>query len=557
MAKHMVNLDALIRREDFEAAAPDVLTQPSGLMANLGVAELGPDSFMYNVLRKPDFQRETANWTPDKVAALVRSFLEGDLIPAVILWRSPKSGNIFTIDGAHRLSALIAWVHDDYGDKHRSLRFFDGVIPAEQVKAAEATRKLIQESVGSFNELKQALQNADTTPKEKLRLARNLSAFALQLQWVNGEAEKAESSFFRINQQATPIDPTELDMIKARRKPNALAARAFIRAGTGHKYWSSFDDSIQLEIESYAKDVYDLIFRPTLDLSIRSTDLPVAGQGYSADSLKMVFELVNFVNKLRPEMWRSEASTRKRAIPSQGAITALADDLDGAATIEFMRATKKAAMKIAGNSPASLGLHPAVYFYSATGRFQPAAFLAAVAFTQELVERRSLNNYTDLRCAFEEFLVTYKHFLNQIVQAYGSLQRSVPAILEMYRILLDSLADELPEEAIIQRMQKNSNPRLPVKIITDEDRKHGRNFSGETKNAIVLKSTLESSPRCNICGARLHLRAMTIDHKIRKEDGGTGDPGNGHMTHPYCNSGYKESGHISQSSVASPHAEHA
>ncbi|MFE6478052.1 HNH endonuclease family protein [Streptomyces rochei] len=541
MAKHMVNLDALIPREDFEAASPEALTQPSGLMANLGVAELGPESFMYNVLRKPDFQRETANWTPDKVAALVRSFLEGDLIPAIILWRSPKSGNIFAIDGAHRLSALIAWVHDDYGDKHRSLRFFDGVIPSEQQKAAETTRKLIQDSVGSFSELKTALQNPDTTSNEKLRLARNLSAFALQLQWVNGEAEKAESSFFRINQQATPIDPTELDMIKARHKPNALAARAFIRAGTGHKYWSSFEDPIQIEIESLAKDVYDLIFRPTLDMSIRSTDLPVAGRGYSADSLKMVFELVNFVNRLRPEMWQPEKNGRKRTIANQSDMSTLADDPDGTATLEFMRATKRAASKIAGNSPASLGLHPAVYFYSATGRFQPAAFLAAVAFTQELVEKRRLVKYTELRAKFEDFLVSYKHFLNQIVQSYGSLQRSVPPILEMYKILLDSLAEGLDDEATIERMRANSNPRLPVKVITEDDRRHGRNFSSETKNAIVLKATLESSPVCQICNARLHLRSMTFDHKIRKEDGGDGAMDNGQMTHPYCNSGYKES----------------
>ncbi|MFG7944876.1 HNH endonuclease family protein [Streptomyces cacaoi] len=541
MAKHMVNLDALIPREDFEAATPELPTQPSGLMNNLGVSELGPDSLMYNVLRKPDFQRETANWAPDKVAALVRSFLEGDLIPAIILWRSPKSGNIFAIDGAHRLSALIAWVHDDYGDSHRSLRFFDGVIPMEQQKAAEATRKLIQSSVGSFNDLKLALQNTDTTPNEKLRLAKNLSAFALVLQWVNGEAEKAESSFFRINQQATPIDSTELDMIKARRKPNALAARAFIRAGTGHKYWSSFSEPVKLEVEAHAKDVYELIFKPTLDLSIRSTDLPVAGRGYSADSLKMVFELVNFVNKLHPEMWQDDANTKKRG--SQSTFTALADDSDGTATIEFMRATKRAAMKIAGNSPESLGLHPAVYFYSATGRFQPAAFLAAVAFTQELAEKRRLVKFTDLRVDFEEFLVRNKHFLNQIVQAYGSLQRSVTPVLEMYRILFSSLVDQLDDAAIIERMQAASNPRLPVKPITDDDRKHGRNFSSETKNAIVLKSTLETSPRCNICQARLHLRAMTVDHKVRKEDGGTGDPDNGQMTHPYCNSGYKESGH--------------
>jgi len=51
-----------------------------------------------------------------------------------------------------------------------------------------------------------------------------------------GEAAKAESSFFKIKQKATLIDPTEFDMIKSRHKPNALAARALIRAGTGHKY---------------------------------------------------------------------------------------------------------------------------------------------------------------------------------------------------------------------------------------------------------------------------------------------------------------------------------
>ncbi len=541
MPKYMVNLDALIPREDFEAVSPDVITQPSGLMANLGVGDINPDSLMYNVLRKPDFQRETANWTPDKVAALVRSFLEGDLIPAIILWRSPKSGNIFVIDGAHRLSALIAWVHDDYGDKHRSLRFFDGIIPEEQKKAATMTRDLIGGTVGTFAELKLALRNADTTPRDRLRLARNLSAFALQLQWVNGEAEKAESSFFRINQQATPIDPTELDMIKARRKPNALAARAFIRAGTGHKYWSSFNNDAQVEIEGLAKDVYDLIFKPTLDLSIRSADLPVAGKGYSSDSLKMVFELVNFVNRLQPEMWRDGSVAKKRSAGDREQDRTLSDDLEGVTTISFMRSVKRAAGKIAGNSPDSLGLHPAVYFYSATGRFQPAAFLAAVAFTQELIEKRQLMKFTALRMQFEEFLIKHKNFLNQIVQAYGSLQRSVPSILEFYRILLDSLVDEKGEVEIIARLQKNSTPRLPVKVITEEDRKHGRNFSSDTKNAVALKATLENSPKCPICQARLHLRSMTVDHKIRKEDGGTNDSRNAQLTHPYCNSGYKES----------------
>ncbi|SCE39586.1 DUF262 domain-containing protein [Streptomyces sp. OspMP-M43] len=541
MATHMVNLDALIPREDFEAITSEQATQTSILSTTMKITDLTQDSLMYNVLRKPDFQRETANWTPEKVAELVRSFLAGDLIPSIILWRSPTSGNIFVIDGAHRLSALAAWVQDDYGDKHTSMRFFDNVIPNEQKKAAEATRRFIQESVGAYADLGLALRNTDTTPKEKLQLARNLSAFAIHLPWVNGEAEKAESSFFRINQQATPIDPTELEMIKVRRKPNALATRAFIRAGTGHKYWSSFDESIQSEIETLAEDVYDLIFKPNLDMAIRSADLPVAGRGYSSDSVKMVFELVNFVNKLHPDMWRSEVAAAKRKGRNQQQIITLDDDPDGATTLEYMRAVKRTAGRIAGNGPASLGLHPAVYFYSATGRFQPAAFLAATALIQELSEKNRLLKFTDVREDFEEFLIGYKYFLNQIVRAYGSLQRSVPPILTMYRIVFEAMVEGLEGDAIIARLQENGALRAPVKVLTEDDRINRRNFSAETKNSVILKAALAEATRCEIFRARLHFKSVTVDHKIRKEDGGTGSASNAALTHPYCNSGYKES----------------
>ncbi|MCA2223497.1 HNH endonuclease family protein [Nonomuraea aurantiaca] len=539
----MVNMDALIPRDDFEAATDEPATQASILSTTMKITDLGPESLIYNVLRKPDFQRETANWTPEKVAELVRSFLEGDLIPSVILWRSPISGNIFVIDGAHRLSALIAWVHDDYGDRYTSIRFFDNNIPDEQHRAAAATRKLISESVGSYNELNLALRNSDTASKDRLRLARNLSAFAINLQWVGGGAEKAESSFFRINQQATPIDPTELDMIKARRKPNALAARAFIRAGTGHKYWSTFSDTTQSEIESIAKEVYDLIFRPNLDAAIRTADLPVAGRAYSADSVKMIFELVNFVNDLQPEMWREDVPAKKRRSGGKASARPLADDTDGLATLGFMRGVRKAASRIAGNDPASLGLHPAVYFYSATGRFQPAAFLSAVTFMQELVDKRALPKFTEKRAEFEKFLIKHKYFLNQIVRSYGSLQRSSPIILLMYQTILAALREGCTEAQVIERLKAQSALKSSVKIQSDEDRASGRNFSTETKNALALKATMETAPRCEICGGLLHLRSATVDHIVRRQDGGTGALSNAQFTHPYCNSGYKESRH--------------
>jgi hypothetical protein len=89
----------------------------------------------------------------------------------------------------------------------------------------------------------------------------------------------------------------------------------------------------------------------------------------------------------------------------------------------------------AGNEPASLGLHAAVYFYSATGRFQPAAFLATVALILELEDKRALPTFTDIRSSLEGFLVKYKYFLNQIVRNYGSLQRAVSPVLTMLRTI--------------------------------------------------------------------------------------------------------------------------
>jgi hypothetical protein len=107
MPGQAVNLDALIPREDFEVESSEPAVPPSTLGNTMKATELDHTGFTYNVLRKPDFQRETADWEPEKVAQLIQSFLEGDLIPSVILWRSPKSGNIFVIDGTHRLSAFI------------------------------------------------------------------------------------------------------------------------------------------------------------------------------------------------------------------------------------------------------------------------------------------------------------------------------------------------------------------------------------------------------------------------------------------------------------------
>ena len=128
----VVNLDALIPRADF--AISDLSGGSADNADHIKMSELS-NEFFGPTLRKPDFQRETSNWSPKKVHEFIRSFLDRDLIPAVILWNAGEYN--FVIDGAHRLSALIAYMNDDYGDKEQSIGYFRGKIPPEQVDIAE------------------------------------------------------------------------------------------------------------------------------------------------------------------------------------------------------------------------------------------------------------------------------------------------------------------------------------------------------------------------------------------------------------------------------------
>jgi hypothetical protein len=57
-------------------------------------------------------------------------------------------------------------------------------------------------------------------------------ALALQVQRVYSDAIKPETSYFKINQEAAPINKTELFLLPARNKPKGLASRAIRRSGT-------------------------------------------------------------------------------------------------------------------------------------------------------------------------------------------------------------------------------------------------------------------------------------------------------------------------------------
>jgi hypothetical protein len=80
-ARNQVNLDALIPREDLSAPADG-----GADIHGLKIGDLKP-GLIYSWLRKPDFQRETANWTPEQVAGSSRRLRTGISFPRLFSGR--------------------------------------------------------------------------------------------------------------------------------------------------------------------------------------------------------------------------------------------------------------------------------------------------------------------------------------------------------------------------------------------------------------------------------------------------------------------------------------
>lgn len=517
MAK--VDLDAIIQREDFEITGEGY--NSGATIAAISLRDLEGDTFLFSNLRKPDFQRETNEWDAAKIIEFLKSFLCGDLIPAIILWQSP-SPSIFVIDGSHRISALKAWVDDDYGDGVNSKKFYNGRIPEEQIKIADTARKKINKEIGKYSDFKLSMTNPDKVDPRIVESAKRLGVTAIPLQWVVGDATKAEKSFFKINQQPSPINPTELTILKSRKKPNCIAARAIVRSGSGHKYWSAFPLDVQNEIEVLAKEINSILFSPSLNNPVKTLDVPVGGKLYSSQALSLILDFINLVNDTSIDFSES-----------------LEDDEIGDSTLRFLKKARKIAWRINGQHASSLGMHPIIYFYSREGRHKQASFAAVVSFVMSLEKLSKLDEFIKVRPAFEEFLQKYDYLIQQLFRVHRSATKATPHIKDFYLSVIGELMKGVEVDRAIENLLKTAKYNKILTLQTETSDISSSNFSTERKSAIFIRDAIESAIKCKICGGYLHLNSITFDHIERKEDGGKGAIDNGQVAHPYCNSTFK------------------
>jgi hypothetical protein len=517
----LVNLDAMIKRADF--AAQDLTEATYETVNTIGLRDLTSDAMIAAALRKPDFQRETNHWAPEQVVSLLECFVNGDLIPSVILWKS--SSHLFVIDGGHRLSVLKAWVEDDYGDGPTSLSFFGAAaIPAEQKLAAEQVRKLISKNVGSWQHVQAQIKAKETSP-EDLKKLQVISSRALSIQWVPGNAEKAEASFFKINTKGTPLDNIEYLLLSNRKRPIAIAARAVIRAGMGHKYWSSFGADQKEKIESMASALHKTLFEPEVSSPIKTLDLPLGGSKGVRTALEVLIEFILYSiqdQQLQPNKVSDQA-----------------DDLTGASTVNALEKALRLAKRVTGNDDGSLGLLPAIYFYGPSGRHASSMFLG----TCKLIGRKLANNdkhffikFTSVREKLESTLIAHKEIIASILQKTISTKR-----VDRYAELLERTIKRLYGGEEVSEQTLVADAGLIGKILVGKDAGSPKTFTDETKSAVFLKAALASAIKCPICKGYLDpSKSVSYDHILDLKLGGIGSEENCQMTHPYCNQSFKD-----------------
>lgn len=522
----IANLDALIVRDDF--LATDQLDIPSSKKGEVQVSDLRLGDSFYSTLRKPDFQRETASWKPEAVRDFIKAFLDGDLIPSIVCWQSPTHLS-FVIDGAHRLSAIIGWILDDFGAGEKSVQFYQNKIPVEQRRIAEKTQALIKRDIGTYAEYLAETKNPGSNPK-LTEAARSMAHRGMPLLWIpSADSRKAERAFFIINQSAAPIDPTELKILNSRFQPNAIVARAIVRNASGHRYWEKLSKPAQTEIEETAREIYKGLYTPPIEPPVRTEELPIAGHGYGSQTLPLIFDLVNIANDV-PVVDTSKDKKQKNAVERP--------EIDEQTTLQFLRNTDKLVRRITGKHASSFGLHPAVYFYSLTSRHQPTAVLAMAQLIMDLDKGDKYLSFAEARAGFESFLVSHKMYINQLTVRSGSMAKGFKPMKEYFAFVLGCVMAGQTEAEIEQSLQSHDKYQTLVneKPITT---KKSKDFSAEAKQHAFMSQALSQAFVCNICGARIDKKSMQLDHKIAVVDGGIADTANAQWVHPFCNSTYK------------------
>lgn len=152
-------------------------------------------------------------------------------------------------------------------------------------------------------------------------------------------------------------------------------------------------------------------------------------------------------------------------------------------------------------------------------------------------------DFITVRKTFEEFLVANRTLQNQIIRKYGATPSGRKHLLEFYVNALQIIADGAGISEVTPKLQEMPSYTYLQPSEAAYEGVTPTRFSTQVRSGIVVQELLTTSHRCPICDGWVPTQAISVDHKIRRIDGGKATDDNGQLTHPYCNTGFKEGQH--------------
>jgi hypothetical protein len=191
--------------------------------------------------------------------------------------------------------------------------------------------------------------------------------------------------------------------------------------------------------------------------------------------------------------------------------------------------------------PSSLGLHPALYFYSQDGSFQSTALFNLADWFVSLEARGKINDFLKVRQSFESLALNHPAIIKPPVHALGSGIRTKARAIALYdktfALLLKNNDPETVWNTIIEepdfaflRPDEQELKKAPSQGAP------GKAFHRKAKSAAYFAQALPVALKCPLCGGLLHKNAMVGDHIEEKMNGGSSASSNSRVVHPVCNS---------------------
>jgi len=278
-------------------------------------------------------------------------------------------------------------------------------------------------------------------------------------------------------------------------------------------------------VEKVTEEFHEKIFEPEAKEPLKTLELPLGGSVSPVDALALLIDFLSI------------AGTREE---DGKTIDKYPDDDSGGETVQVLKNALQTLNRIAGNNPASLGLHPAVYFYNEKGKYSRFLFLGMAALIQHKLRNNDsyfFKKFTGARKELEQFLIENKSLIGLILQNLSKRQR-VPKVRDLFEFLVDEL--QAHKTVTVEDAIKHLGIRGRI---LDADAVHMTpQISDDTKSMVYVRQAVTSALRCPVCGGLLDpSKSVSYDHIEPKSAGGTGDHTNVQLAHPYCNTGYKES----------------